>query len=225
MKKGLLGVRRNLKEEQRREVLIDTAIKVFSIKGYARATMNDLAADSGFSKALIYWYWENKAALFNELIDRCMVPYCELLQAALDSKDPFEDKFFRFLREFAELFKHQNLLNRLVHFGSLHDYTDKPLENFKERVNSYYQQVLNYIEALLQQGKDSGYLKAELETSSLALFLLLSIEGYIYMSMLVERQPMEQVLMENVVKYLIPGLVNTELPSHVKTGKRPRKKH
>jgi TetR/AcrR family acrAB operon transcriptional repressor len=69
MKKGLLGARRNLKEEQRREVLIDSAIKVFSVKGYARATMNDLAADSGFSKALIYWYWDNKAALFSELID------------------------------------------------------------------------------------------------------------------------------------------------------------
>jgi TetR/AcrR family fatty acid metabolism transcriptional regulator len=224
MKKGLLGVRRNLKEEQRREVLIDTAIKVFSVKGYARATMNDLAADSGFSKALIYWYWENKAALFSELIDRCMVPYCELLQATLDSKDPFEGKFFRFLGEFTALFYDQHLLNRLVHFGSLHNNTDKPLENFKAKVNDYYHQVLHHIEAFLQQGKDSGYFKAELETSSLALFLLLSIEGYIYMSMLEERMPIEQVLIENVAKF-ISSLASTELPNNGKKRQAYQKQY
>jgi AcrR family transcriptional regulator len=217
LKKKSMGLRRNLKEEHRREEMISSAIKVFSVKGYAHSTMYDLAADTGYSKALIYWYWDNKAALFNELIDRCMVPYCELLKSVLESTDPYNDKFFRFLGEFAELFKRQNSLNRLVHFGSLHDNREKPLENFRERVNSYYNQVIQYIEALLQQGKDAGYLKAELDTSSLAFFMLLSVEGYIYMTLLEERRPMEQVLIENLVKYFIPGLVNTE---HANTGKK-----
>lgn len=207
MKKGLLGVRRNLKEEQRREVLIDTAIKVFSVKGYARATMNDLAADSGFSKALIYWYWDNKAALFSELIDRCMVPYGDLLQATLDAPEPFQDKLNRLFAEFEILFKKQNPLNRLVHFGSLHDNTDKPLENFREKVNGYYRQVIHQIEALFQQGQKAGSLKADLEPSSLALFVLLSIEGYIYMSMLEERMPIKKVLIDVIQKYVMPGLV------------------
>jgi hypothetical protein len=142
----------------------------------------------------------------------------------LDSKDPFEGKFFRFLGEFTALFYDQHLLNRLVHFGSLHNNTDKPLENFRAKVNDYYQQVLHHIEAFLQQGKDSGYFKAELETSSLALFLLLSIEGYIYMSMLAERMPIEQVLIENVAKF-ISSLANTELPNNGKLGQAFQKKH
>lgn len=224
MKRKSLGLRRNPKKEERREEIINSAIKVFSVKGYSHSTMIDLAADTGYSKALIYWYWENKAALFNELIDRCMVPYCELLQATLASEDPFEEKLFRFLKEFAALFNRQNLLNRLVHFGSLHDNTDKPLENFRERVNGYYQQVIHYLEALIQQGKDSGYLKADLETSSPALFLLLAVEGYIYMSMLEERPPIEQVLIENAVRYLIPGIVNTDFSRISETIKDSMKK-
>jgi AcrR family transcriptional regulator len=224
MKHKSLGLRRNLKEEQRREEIVNSAVKVFSVKGYAHSTMNDLAADTGYSKALIYWYWDNKAALFNELIDRCMVPYCELLQSTLDSGEPFKDKFFRFLGDFAALFNRQNLLNRLVHFGSLHDNTNKPLENFKEKVNGYYRQVLNSIAALLQQGKDSGYLKADLDASSIALFLLLSVEGFIYMSMLEKRIPMEKVLVENFVRYLVPGLVNGESSGNNEMGKHSRKK-
>ena len=224
MKQKTIGVRRNLKEAQRREEIISSAIKVFSIKGYDHSSMHDLAADTGYSKALIYWYWDNKAALFNDLIDRCMVPYCELLQATLDSKEPFEDKLFRFLVEFVELFNRQNLLNRLVHFGSLHNNTNKPLENFKDKVNGYYQQVLHHLEALIQQGKKSGYLNPELEASSLALLLLLSVEGYIYMSMLEKRMPVEQVLIENLARYLMPGKVKTEIISNRKKGKISPKK-
>ena len=218
MKQKTIGVRRNLKEAQRREEIISSAIKVFSIKGYDHSTMHDLAADTGYSKALIYWYWDNKAALFNDLIDRCMVPYCELLQATLDSKEPFEDKLFRFLVEFVELFNRQNLLNRLVHFASLHNNTNKPLEKFRDKVNGYYQQVLHHLEALIRQGKDSGYLNAELE-ESLALLLLLSVEGYIYMSMLEKRMPIEQVLIENLARYLMPSKVKTEIISNRKKGK------
>jgi len=224
MKQKTMGVRRNLKEAQRREEIINSAIKVFSIKGYDHSSMHDLAADTGYSKALIYWYWDNKAALFNELIDRCMIPYCELLQATLDSKDLFDEKLFRFLGEFVTLFKRQNLLNRLVHFGSLHNNTNKPLENFRDKVNGYYQQVLHHLEALIRQGKDSGYLNAELEASSLALLLLLSVEGYIYMSMLEKRMPIEKVLIENLARYLIPGNVKTEIISNRKKSRISKKK-
>jgi len=209
MKQKTMGIRRNLKEAERREEIINSAIKVFSIKGYDHSSMNDLAADTGYSKALIYWYWDNKAALFNDLIDRCMIPYCELLKVTLDSKESFEKKIFRYFGEFVDLFNRQNHLNRLVHFGSLHNNTNKPLENFKEKVNGYYGQVINYLEAIIQQGKKSGYLKAELEESSLALLILLSVEGYIYMSMLEERMPIDQVLIQNVSKYFMPGLINT----------------
>ena len=224
MKQKTMGLRRNLKETQRREEIINSALKVFSIKGYDHSSMNDLAADTGYSKALIYWYWDNKAALFNELIDRCMIPYCDLLQATLDSNDPFEEKLFQYMRKFVALFNQQNLLNRLVHFGSLHNNTNKPLENFKDKVNNYYQQVLRQLEALIRQGKDSGYLNAELEESSLALLLLLSVEGYIYMSMLEKRMPIEQVLIENMARYLIPGKIKTEITSNRKNSKISKKK-
>ena len=224
MKQKTMGIRRNLKEAERREEIINSAIKVFSIKGYDHSSMNDLAADTGFSKALIYWYWDNKAALFNELIDRCMVPYCDLLQATLDSKDPFEKKLFQYMEKFVALFNQQNRLNRLVHFGSLHNNTNKPLENFKDKVNGYYQQVIHHLESFIQQGKDSGYLKADIDKSSLSLLLLLSVEGYIYMSMLEERTPLEQVLIDNSMKYFLSGLVNTEHHHKDKTSKQSRKK-
>lgn len=224
MKQKTMGIRKNLKEAERREEIISSAIKVFSIKGYDHSSMNDLAADTGYSKALIYWYWENKAALFNDLIDRCMIPYCELLKVTLDSKEAYDKKIFRFFSEFVDLFNRQNYLNRLVHFGSLHNNTNKPLENFKDKVNGYYKKVIGYLEDLIRQGKKSGYLKAELEESSLALLILLSVEGYIYMSMLEDRMPIDQVLIQNLSKYFMPGMINTADLINLKKDKVSKKR-
>ncbi len=49
--------------EDRREQIIDAAMKVFSQKGFLRATNKDIAREAGITPGLIYYYFENKEAL------------------------------------------------------------------------------------------------------------------------------------------------------------------
>ncbi|MGO9146212.1 MAG: TetR/AcrR family transcriptional regulator [Desulfomonilia bacterium] len=207
MKHSTLGLRKNLKELKRREAIISSAIQVFSAKGYERATMDDIAADIGLSKALIYWYWENKAALFSELVDQCMMPYCHLLQKTIDSPDPFGEKLTLFLTDFTRLFKNNEALNKLVHFGSLHSHSINEKENFSEKVNAYYQRVQDLLHELLSQGVKQGYFKADLDKKALSFFLLLAVEGYIYMSMLEERMPVERALVDFARNIIFPAVI------------------
>ena len=58
------GLRRNLKEEARREQIKKAAIKLFSASDYNQISLDELAQEAGISKALFYWYWESKAAFF-----------------------------------------------------------------------------------------------------------------------------------------------------------------
>ena len=94
-----LGLRRNLKEEARREQIKKAAIKLFSANDYNQISLDDLAQEAGVSKALFYWYWESKAVFFRDLIELCMSPYLDLLQAAVDSEEPYIDKMQRLLLE------------------------------------------------------------------------------------------------------------------------------
>lgn len=62
---GLRGsVVRNpeLREEQRRHIL-DAASRVFARKGYAGATMDDIAAEMGCSKGILYYQFQSKQEL------------------------------------------------------------------------------------------------------------------------------------------------------------------
>ena len=55
--------------EDTREKLLDAAARVFAEKGYANASMDDVAAAAGMTKGALYWNFEGKEALFHALLD------------------------------------------------------------------------------------------------------------------------------------------------------------
>ncbi len=54
--------------EKTRQAVIESALDVFSDKGYAKATFDEIAARAGFTKGAVYWYFRNKADLVAALI-------------------------------------------------------------------------------------------------------------------------------------------------------------
>jgi AcrR family transcriptional regulator len=61
--------------EDRREQILDAAMRVFAQKGFSKATNRDVAQEAGITTGLIYYYFENKEALLN---------------AALAERSPFQ---------------------------------------------------------------------------------------------------------------------------------------
>ena len=53
--------------EQTRQLLLDTAEKVFWEQGVAATSLTDIAAAAGLPRGAIYWHFENKIQLFNEI--------------------------------------------------------------------------------------------------------------------------------------------------------------
>ena len=55
---------------QTRERLLDAALQVFSRRGYYAASVDEIAAEAGYSKGAVYSNFSNKEGLFLALIDR-----------------------------------------------------------------------------------------------------------------------------------------------------------
>jgi AcrR family transcriptional regulator len=55
--------------EGRRDQIIDAAMRVFSQKGFARATNKDIAREAGITPGLIYYYFESKEDLLKAIIE------------------------------------------------------------------------------------------------------------------------------------------------------------
>ncbi|TNF60057.1 MAG: TetR family transcriptional regulator [Burkholderiales bacterium] len=68
-------VRRTKAEaEETRHRLLDAAEIVFQAKGVSRTTLQDIAQAAGTSRGAIYWHFKDKAALFNAMMDRAILP-------------------------------------------------------------------------------------------------------------------------------------------------------
>ncbi|MFL6136616.1 MAG: TetR/AcrR family transcriptional regulator [Frankiaceae bacterium] len=81
---GVGARRRRLSVEDRRQELIDAALRLFSARGPEAVSVDDIAAEAGASRALLYHYFDNKHDL-----------YLAALRAAADSlleqvQGPFE---------------------------------------------------------------------------------------------------------------------------------------
>jgi AcrR family transcriptional regulator len=56
--------------EDRREQIIDAAMRVFADKGFARATNRDIAQEAGITTGLIYHYFDSKEALLKAIVQK-----------------------------------------------------------------------------------------------------------------------------------------------------------
>ena len=56
--------------EDRKEQILDAAMRVFAQKGFTRATNKDIAREAGITPGLIYYYFESKEAVFKEIVEQ-----------------------------------------------------------------------------------------------------------------------------------------------------------
>ncbi len=83
-----------------REAILDAALRVFSRKGYALSTLEDIAKEAKVTRGAIYWHFENKVeiyaalvgerstkafALFSEILNKKMSPVQKLRQVLIQS--------------------------------------------------------------------------------------------------------------------------------------------
>ena len=66
--------KRAMRAAERRQAIVDAALVEFSAKGFAAARLDDIAARAGVAKGTIYLYFEDKEALFQELVRTSIVP-------------------------------------------------------------------------------------------------------------------------------------------------------
>ncbi|MBU7317489.1 TetR/AcrR family transcriptional regulator [Paenibacillus oleatilyticus] len=58
--------------KQRKQEILQAAIRVYVDKGYSASEMGDIASQAGLAHGLVYYYFKNKKALFRELYEVMM---------------------------------------------------------------------------------------------------------------------------------------------------------
>ena len=59
-----------LRRSDRREQILGAATSAFARRGYAATSLDDVAAESGVTRAILYRHFESKAELYRSVLDR-----------------------------------------------------------------------------------------------------------------------------------------------------------
>lgn len=69
-----------------RQLLIESAIQQFALRGVTSTTLADIADAAGVTRGAVYWHFASKADLFNEMWQQ-QLPLRDLLQHEFNLKD------------------------------------------------------------------------------------------------------------------------------------------
>ena len=145
--------------DARREQILQTAVDLFSQRGFKGTTTKEIARAAGVSEAMVFRHFENKDALYGAILD---IKGCqdgvrrfpwegnELLLCAIEQKDDFA-VFYNIALDV--LNKHQSDVGfmRLLFYSALeeHELADRFFKQFIERIYGF---IGGYIEDRQRDG-------------------------------------------------------------------------
>jgi Transcriptional regulator len=151
---------------------LEAATRRFAHFGLAKTTMSEIAQDLSFSKALLYYYFPDKNALYAAVLEHVMARSFEELENELASiEDCQEAMMFILDKRIAFVTKYYNLLEHSISaVQQMPDEMAHVMENSKEK-------EVALIRGILQKGVDKGKLVIEdvQETAEIILFALVGM--------------------------------------------------
>lgn len=172
---------RKTKEEAAvtREQLLKKALAVFSKKGYAATTLQDIASEAGVTRGAIYWHFGSKAELYNTLIREYADRGNQIVQQAASEGGSLIDILRRVFIRQLEVIENDREIRALM---ELHLFKTGPVPELKEGRQQQIESSHGLIEMLadiMQQGIDAGDLRADVDAGNMARAFLALQNGLI----------------------------------------------
>jgi len=167
--------------EETRQQILDAAEQVFLRQGVARTSLQEIAQVAGLTRGAVYWHFENKAALFQAMMDRVIMP-CEGAIAELEAA-PEQDTLNVLsrlarapLQDLASTPQVQRVFTIAMHFTEYTGELEAQLEQHRQGIQRYISQM----EALLNRAQAKGMLAAHIQARAAALGLFSLVDGLMY---------------------------------------------
>lgn len=136
--------------ENKKQQILQAALKVFAGKGYNGATINMIAKEAGISKGLMYSYYESKEKLLEELLNFGMQKAASFLYEDTTRKLDSKEAFAASLRKMIQLFLQEQDFWRLYTMLALQPHI---AEKFQKEATAFLQQYLEVFMAYFKKKK------------------------------------------------------------------------
>jgi TetR/AcrR family transcriptional regulator len=140
--------------EQSRAAILKAAVREFSQEGVAGARTEAIARSAGVNKALLYYYFKDKEALYLAVLDQVFGGVRAAIHSALSQPLPPREKLKSYVCAHFDYVASNPLYPRIVQSEFLHAGRDP--SRLKRIAHDYFRPVFQDISALLREGAQSG---------------------------------------------------------------------
>jgi TetR/AcrR family transcriptional regulator, cholesterol catabolism regulator len=154
-----------------REV-IEAAVKIFWEKGYANASVQDVADALGMLKGSLYYYIDSKETLLKKIFDDSHAELRHITEAATSAGGPAAERTARFLYDYA-LWTLSHL-ERAGLYAREWRYASDALKTSLAEQQRFYDRTLRQ---LLVEGQQEGSVSASVDPRGASLFIWAAFTG------------------------------------------------
>ncbi|MHC0038282.1 TetR/AcrR family transcriptional regulator [Pseudoneobacillus sp. C159] len=186
----------NSYKEQKKQEILDSALKCFGRKGFEPTTVDEICAESGVSKGAIYNYFKSKDEIYLELVSQKTEQAFELTRNALDQFQTTVEKLdylfsiydrpFPFeLESVGDMLVGAEFKIRSFRYPEINEFLTKRRHKF----------FLGYMIQVLKDGQEAGEVKPDIDAKVHAEMFWSMVDGLVF-QIVYKDYPFNQVLKE-----------------------------
>ena len=161
----------------KKDLIINSALELFSANGYQKTKIIDIANNAGVGKGTIYEYFKDKKSLFDDVLSSRIAIHHNAIENLIDDNlNPLENLSSIIKNEIIIVEKDISLFKIFTQIIS------HPLdyEGFKinETLQDFQTKRFNYINKIIKEGVEKGYFR-KVNSEIVSLSILSSLNSFI----------------------------------------------
>jgi AcrR family transcriptional regulator len=189
-------------QSKTRQHILRAALKSFARCGYAATSVRQIVDDARVSKPALYYYFADKAQLFQALVDQAHEERYRLMQAAAERGRTVAEKLEKIMAAVFGFSLRNRELMRLAFATVFAASGESP-----SRVRCAKKGRRNYefVRSLIAQGQASGELDLGFSVDELAMGIYGQLNSYVMVRLLVPDCPLDRRTARQIVRLFLEG--------------------
>jgi TetR/AcrR family transcriptional regulator, acrAB operon repressor len=174
---------RRTKEEAvvTRDTLLEAALTLFSTKGYAATSIDDITKVAGLTRGALYYHFQSKADLYNILVEEVSANGVNIVEQAVAEGGTFTEILKRIFVRQLTFIENDKKARAVMELALFKTGSHPELQTGRERQIEAGKAMIDGIAQAMQIGVLSGELRNDITPKEMALSFLAFQNGIIYM--------------------------------------------
>jgi TetR/AcrR family acrAB operon transcriptional repressor len=185
---------------------LKSALSVFSAKGYAAATLDDVASAAKVTRGAIYWHFKSKADLYNTLVEELSARGASVVQQAVSEGGTLIDILRRVFTRQCQLIEDDKESRAVMELALFKTGVDSELQAGRKKQLEAGDALVGGIAEAMKQGIAQGVLRNDIDPVEMARAFLAFENGAIQMWLASPRSFSLKESAESFADILITGL-------------------